>query len=106
MVISEYKYQIGESIDNYLQSGINYKTIHQRYYKDMSYKTVLEYHRQYKMINELLLECQKNSDFLYNVDLPIPGYPKIIIKFNLLKLLFICYNRISNHRYNSIFNSF
>lgn len=72
MVISEYKYQIGESIDNYLQSGINYKTIHQRYYKDMSYETVLEYHRQYKMINELLLECQKNSDFLYNVDLPIP----------------------------------
>lgn len=69
MIIPQRQYDIGQDIHNAIKSGLTYRQIHQLYYKDISYDTVIQYHKLYEDISKLINECIANPDFLYNIQL-------------------------------------
>lgn len=71
MIIPQRQYDIGYGIDRYVHTGLNYREIHDKYYKDISYECVLDYHKLYLEIFEILCMCKDDSDYIYNVNLDL-----------------------------------
>lgn len=64
-------YDLGCTINEYLQSGLNFKEIHKKYFSNISYDTVLEYHRLYMKYSQLLDVCMHDPDSIYNLYLDV-----------------------------------